>query len=218
MYKTVINSPLLRALLLGVALVIVAVLGFMLGAAREGEGHSVQDAYSARTYVSPALGIAFEYSLASPIEEAVSERGDCPSELRTPKDQCDHRYLGVAGKNGTLWFMSAESALFAQHPTPREPSREDTLHTWDIHKYCEQGLYPLSCVKSVNAHGLTVVKVGYLPACNGFEECGDDIFFVIFIETKNPSYPVIAMWYDRSGDQVIPDSVVDQIVDSLRAE
>ncbi len=218
MYKTVINSVPLRASVLGAALIAVAALGFFIGMIREGNEGALREVSFVRTYSSPVLGIAFEYVHENEVVEAVREYGECPQGAVTAADGCDHRYLGFRGKNHvSSWFLSAESALFARYPIPREPSREDTLHTWDINRYCEEGLYPLSCEKSTNSHGLAVVKVGYMPACNGFEDCGNEAFFVTFVETKNPAYPVVALWHDRSEERAVPDTVIDSIIDSMRS-
>lgn len=216
MYRTIIHSPRLRVLALTVILILVAGLGFCIGVIREG-GSLVPHAETvARTFSSDALGIAFDYSFVGDLEERALEKGECPADLLTDDDQCDHRYLGFAADGTTLWFLSAESELFTLHPLPREGMREDTIHTQDIEEYCTQGLYPLSCEKSTNEHGLRTVKVGYLPACNGLEACGDQAFFITFIETKNPAYPILALWYDRSEERSVPDAVIDEIVASMR--
>jgi len=216
MYRTIIQSPGLRALALAVVLILVAVLGFCVGIIREDGSLLPQAAPTARTFSSDTLGIAFEYSSPGTLEERVFEKGECPAALLTENDQCDHRYIGFTGDTGNLWFLSAESSLFMRHPLPREGMREDTIHSQNIDDYCTEGLYPLSCEKSTNAEGLRMAKVGYLPACNGFEECGDQTFFITFIETKNPVYPIVAVWHDRSEERAVPDTVIDEIIASIR--
>ncbi|HWH16362.1 MAG TPA: hypothetical protein VNU25_02150 [Candidatus Paceibacterota bacterium] len=216
MNKILISSPYLRAAALLGILIVVATLGFLIGEIREGEGDVSWVPVAPRTFTSDAIGIAFEYSLRNELVEEVLERGECPEGAATAADACDHRYLGFTDGDSTLWFLSAESALFAKYPLPREGSREDTLRTWDITEYCTQGLYPLSCVESTNANGLRVVEVGYAPACNELESCSDEAFSVFFVETQNPAYPIVALWRDRSVHRFVPDEVIAEIIGSLR--
>lgn len=215
MYRLITQSRIAQIVILLAALLIVGIAGFYVGVRHEGKDIPVP-AYTARTYTSDAIGISFEYppSLGEP-QEAVLERGECEPDSLTERDACEHRYIGFANGKDVKWFLSAESKLYTLHPLPREGFYEDTLTAASIDEYCSHGLYPLSCSKSTNSHGLRVVKVGYSPACNGFELCSDEIFFVNFIETKNQSYPVIAVWYDRSEEGRIPDSAIDQIIESL---
>lgn len=218
MYRTIIHSPALRLLVLTVILLLVAGLGFCIGVIREGGSLVPHTLIAARTFSSDALGVTFDYSFAGTLEERVFEKGECPADLLTEDDQCDHRYLGFTANGAALWFLSAESKLFTLHPLPRERMREDTIHSQNIEEYCTQGLYPLSCETDTNEHGLRIVKVEYLPACNGLEACGDQGFFITFIETKNPAYPILSLWYDRSEERSVPDAVIDEIVASMRPQ
>jgi hypothetical protein len=195
---------------------IVASVGFYIGHRHEGEPLPLMPAASLQTFTSSSLGVSFEYSPAfGSLIEQVHERGDCPQEKLIATDACEHRYIGYE-KLGTMrWLVSAESRLFALHPLAREGLYEDTLRSQDIDSYCSQG-YPLSCTQSTNTHGLRVVKVGYSPACNGLEVCSDQVFFLNFIETKNVNYPILVLWYDRSEERSIPDSVIDEMVQSMR--
>lgn len=212
-----ISSRVFRALLFVVLLLFVAAVGFYVGHRHEGEPLPLMQPAALQTFTSPSLGVSFEYAPAfGHLIEQVHERGDCPQEKLLATDACEHRYIGYE-KSGTVrWLMSAESRLFALYPTAREGRYEDTLRSQDIDSYCSQGLYPLSCAKHTNAHGLTVVRVGYSPACNGLEVCSDQVFFLNFIETKNTNYPILVVWYDRSEERSIPDSVIDEMVQSMR--
>lgn len=217
MYRTIIHSPNLRVLVLIVILVLVAGLGFCIGVIREGGSLVPKSEPATRTFSSEAIDIAFDYTSTHVLEEQVLEKGECSEALLTDDDQCDHRYIGFEAGDKTLWFLSAESRLFTLHPQPREGIREDTIHSQDIEEYCTLGLYPLSCEKSTNREGLRTVKVGYLPACNGFEACSDQSFFITFIETKNPAYPIVSVWHDRSEEGFVPDAVIDEIITTMRS-
>lgn len=204
------------ALFLGV-LLLVAVVSFYAGVRHE-SGADPLLAPATETYRSQAMGLAFEYPTTfGEVLEEVHERGECDPAILTDTDRCEHRYIGTMRDGAARWFLSAESRLFALHPLPREGRYEDTLRAAeDIEAYCEKGS-PLSCATGENAHGLRYVKVGYSPACNGFETCGDQVFFVTFIETGNDDYPVVAAWYDRSGKTEVPDATIDRIIASLRS-
>ena len=217
MYALIQKSRIIQGAILLLAFLVVGCLGFYIGTAHEGPAGALGPASSMQTYASREIGISFELpSELGELQESVLERGECDPATRTETDQCEHRYIGFVRDGTPLWFLSAESRLYTMHPLPREGSYEDTLTAAGIEDYCTHGLYPLSCTTSTNPHGLRVVKVGYAPACNGFEACGGDVFFVNFIETKNPDYPVIAVWYDRSRKPYVADSVMDRIVGSIR--
>ena len=207
-----------RIALFIVIFTLIAGMSFYAGVRREG-GTFPLAVPTTETYASPAMGIAFEYSSElGEIREEAQELGECDDSLLTASDGCEHRYLGTTRANEPRWFFSAESRLFSLHPLPRERRYEDTFSEKDIEDFCAHGPLPLSCAKMTNEHGLEYVKVGYSPACNGFEVCSDQVFFINFIETKNPDYPVVVVWYDRSGKSEIPDEYIDQIVTSMRLQ
>ena len=171
------------------------------------------------TYASETMRIALTYprSLGA-IDEEVLEEGECPTSMKTVEDLCDHRYLAFIGENNEKeWFLSGESVFFTKHPTPREGRYEDTFSSGDIESYCSYGHNPpISCEKGVNDNGLKYVKAAYKPACNGFETCGDDLFYMYFVETNNENYPVVVLLYDGSGGYRVPDDAINVIVKTLR--
>lgn len=205
-----------KTVLFALALILAVVVGYVVGVQRAG-GELPFGFCSYSHYESSVIGIEFDYpTKCGDIKEEVLERGICEEGSLTPEDQCEHRYIGLTLSGEDHWFLSAASRQFSFHPTPREPRYEDTPHLEDIERYCSESSNPLSCVRATNAQGLNMIKVGYSPACNGFEECTNQNFFVTFIETRNANYPVVTVWYDRAEKHPIPDDAINQIINSIR--
>lgn len=203
-----------------IALVPLSALAFYLGI--EFQKHVQSDVWFAgkAMYTSEVIGVTFSYPKSlGPIDEEVLEKGECSDRMKTKEDGCDHRYAGFVGEhNRKKWFLSAESALFIQNPTPREGRSEDTLRVENVENYCTGGPNPpVSCKKGINDFGLRYIKAGFTPACNGFEVCSDQLFHLYFIETGNEHYPVVVLLSESSaGRYDVPGEAIEGMVRTMR--